>query len=116
MREEKIMEKKFVPVFKVRKILKERGKEAELGYEQELTLKYADKFSKLTPAKYEKLFEELQKLDGVTEEIAVKMVDLLPRRREIIQLALPKGSSLSEETMEKILKLTEKFAPKEKKK
>ena len=58
-------------------ILGKREKGGEFGYEQQLTLEYAKKFSKLDADKSLKLKKELEEL-GISEKIAVSLVNVMP--------------------------------------
>lgn len=109
MMEEKLLDKKIIPLAEVKELLRERAKEGELTYEQGLTLKYAEKFSHLTKAKAEKLLEELRKIDGMNEETAIRLVDILPDSKELLLLALPKGSKIHVEKHDEIIKLIKKY-------
>ncbi|MFH1545058.1 MAG: RNA polymerase Rpb4 family protein [archaeon] len=108
MMEEKVLDKKIIPLVEVKELLRERAKEGELSYEQGLTLKHAEKFSHLTKAKAEKLLQELKKIEGVNDEIAIKLVDILPDTKELLLLMLPKGSKLPVEKHDEIIKLIKK--------
>ncbi len=104
MMNEKVLSVNQIPLVKVKELLKELAKEGELTYEQSLTLKYADKFSKLPRTKTEKLMEELKKIEGMTNEVAIKIVDLLPQNEEILSLVIGKNIKISDEDIAKILK------------
>ncbi|MFH1694980.1 MAG: RNA polymerase Rpb4 family protein [Candidatus Micrarchaeota archaeon] len=109
MMDEKVLSVSPIPLVKVKEMLKEIAKEGELTYEQTLTLKYADKFSKITRAKAEKLIEELMKTEGMTEEIAIKITDLLPQNEEILLLIISKKVKISDEDMKKIIKTVKDY-------
>jgi len=109
MMDEKVLSSKPIPLVKVKEMLKELSKEGELTYEQSLTLKYADKFSKLSISKTEKLIEELKKTDGLTEELAIKIVDLLPQNEEVLGLIIGKNTKISDEDLQKIIKLVTSY-------
>ena len=106
--QEKILSKKFIPLIEVKELLKERSKEGELTYEQGLTLKYADKFAKLPKVKTEKLLGELKKIDGVNDALAIKLVDILPMEKEVLDLMIARELKISEENRLKILDLIKK--------
>ncbi len=107
---EKIVEEKPITLVEVRELLSERKKEKELTYEQDLTLKYAKRFGKLTIKQLEKLREELSKMEKLDEIAIVKIIDILPKTKEILDIILPKNMQLDNETTEKILNVTKKFA------
>ncbi len=106
---EKLLHQKPVSLNEVKQLLSERKKEKDLGYEQDLTLKYSKKFSKLSVASSEKLQAELRKIVGLSDAVVVKIVDILPEKKEILQLFLPKDSKLNEQTLQKILLLVKKY-------
>ena len=103
MMKEKILDKKFIPLIQVKELLKERSKEGELTYEQSLTLKYADRFSKLPRVKSQKLLAELKGIEGVDEKLAIKLVDILPMEKEILDLLISKELKISDDDKKKIL-------------
>jgi DNA-directed RNA polymerase subunit F len=109
MLEEKLIEKKPIVLAEVKELLRERAKEGELSYEQQVTLKYADKFAKLSKTKTLKLLEELKKIEGMSEELAVKLTDLMPESLEVLSLVIPKNLEFSEEKKKEILKVIKEF-------
>lgn len=106
---EKIVEEKPVTLVEVNEILSERKKEKELSYEQDLALKYAKRFAKLTPKQMEKLTAELSKIEKLDQASIVKIIDVVPKSREILDLVLPKNIGLDNETIERVLDATKKF-------
>ncbi|PIN98857.1 MAG: DNA-directed RNA polymerase subunit F [Candidatus Diapherotrites archaeon CG10_big_fil_rev_8_21_14_0_10_31_34] len=109
MMDEKVLSSKQIPLIKVKEMLKELAKEGELTYEQTLTLKYADKFSKIPRTKVDKLIEELMKIDGITDDLAIKIADLLPQNEEILGLIIGKNAKISNDELTKIVKLVKSF-------
>ncbi len=59
------------------KILENREKEGEFGYEQLLALEYSRKFSKISEDDVEKAKKQLQEL-GISEKTAVSMLNVMP--------------------------------------
>ena len=106
---EKLIEKKLVTLGEVKEILSARKKEKELNYEQDIALKYAKKFSKLTTKQAEKVREELSKIESLTDDLVVKIMDLLPIKKETVELVIPKGGEVGEEDIKKILEITKKY-------
>lgn len=93
-----------------KEILKERVKEKEeASYEQDMSLKYIEKFSKLSPSKAQKLVEDLKEIEGVDETFAVKIADVMPETMEVLQLLLTKNSKIKESDLEKIFDLVKKY-------
>ena len=106
-----LIDSKQVSLSEVKAMLSGRKKEKELTYEQDLTIKYAKKFAKLTEAKSAKLIKELTGIEGIDAEMAVKIADILPQEKEILELVFQKDIKLSQESFGKILELTKKYSP-----
>jgi len=104
----KIIEQSNVPLHEVKTILSERNKDGELNYEQQAAFDYSKKFAKITPAKGEKLSKDLQDIEGLTEDLKTKIIDLVPADLESVQLILYK-SELSDDTAKQILEITSKY-------
>lgn len=110
MIQEKILSRKPVSMAEAKEILKERTKESEEpAYEQDMSLKYFEKFIKLTMAKAEKLHEELMEIEEMDDNFAVKIVDVLPANKDVLQLLLPKNSKVKETDLDKIFDLVKKY-------
>ncbi len=113
---EELISRKPITLSKVKNILKKRKEESELTYEQEETLKYATTFCKVTKKQRDKIMEELLKLETINEELAVKIVDILPRDIEIMKILPEKKSEVKEEDLVAALEIVKKYGPKEKEK
>lgn len=109
MVEKKISEKP-VTLTEIREMLSERKKDKELSYEQDLALKYAKRFAKLSLSQAEKAREELSKIGKLDEFSIVKIIDVLPQSREILELVIPKNIAVDADDAEKILDVTKKYA------
>ena len=132
---EKITGEKPLTLTEIKEFLTERKKEKELTYEQDLAMKYAKKFAKVTISQAEKIREELLKLKPFDElaktgsalgqdehaalnrervrdlEYAVtKIIDILPQAKEVLLLVMPKGIELDSEAIEKVLNVTKKYS------
>ena len=105
---EKILEQRPASLKEVDGLLVERKKEKELTYEQDLTLKYSKKFSKLTDAKYKKIVKDLSTVEGLEDELIVKIIDIVPADKNILDLLLEKHT-LSDEVKKQILEITSKY-------
>jgi len=81
-----ILSHKPVPLCEVAEILSEREKEGELGFEQKGALDYSTKFRHLSQAKCESLISKLLDLTFVSENMAIKVVDVLPKTEEEVIL------------------------------
>ncbi len=110
---DKILELKQVSLVRVKDLLVKRKKEKELTYEQDVTLKYAKMFGKITRIQAKKLGNELSKIEGLPKEMAIKIIDVLPKDKEHLELIYPKNFKLEDSVIEKVLDLTKKITPKE---
>ena len=79
---------KVIPLCEVSKMLEDRQKEGELGYEQKATLDYAQKYSHVSVEKAHELIAKIVGLQFASEAMAVKLIDLLPRTEEEVKLIL----------------------------
>lgn len=107
---EKIIEQRPASLKEVEELLIERKKEKELTYEQDLTLKYAKKFSKLTDAKYKKIVKDLNSIEGLTDDLIVKIIDIVPADKNILDLLLEKHT-VSDEIRKQLLEVISKYKP-----
>ncbi|HLD58722.1 MAG TPA: hypothetical protein VI977_03730 [archaeon] len=105
---EKILAQKPVGLNQVKDLLEARKGEKELSYEQDISLKHAKKFAKLSEDKEKKLREELDTLGIFTQEETVKLIDLLPDKKELVQLIVPR----LEKDSDRILEILGKYAKK----
>ena len=112
--ESKVIEMKPVSLYEIKEVLKARKAEKELNYEQDLTMKYVERFAKLTEKQTNDLIEKLKEIEFLknNEVMVFEIVNVLPIRLEQLQLMIPKGVSPSEEELKAVLALTEKFAEK----
>lgn len=107
-----LLSKKPVSLAHVKELLSSRDYSTkESTYEQTQTLDYATKFAKLSNDKAESLFNNLLNLDGMTEELAVKIVDFLPEDLEAMKLLLSKPGAVSDSVLSEALELAKKHAP-----
>jgi|SRR3989344_560132 len=101
-----------LPLYDVKDMLKERlaekGKDDKISYELESANEYVKKFAKITSAKGKKLLAEIKKIEGVPEELAIKITDMLPENDAEFQLLIPKNISLDDQTKSQILELIKK--------
>lgn len=85
-------------------ILKRRQKDSELSYEQQAALDYIEKFAKLDLKKITALKKELTKL-GISEEGAVALINLFPRKADEVRPILGRGEGIGvqEELVKNVL-------------
>jgi len=81
----------------------------DLSFETRRALEHLNLFSKLSPEKAEKLLQELLELGIKKKEIAIKIVDVIPRTPDELRAIYAKERfTLSQEEIEKILETVEK--------
>ena len=92
------------------KAVEERKKVKEdLTYETRRALEHLTLFSKLSPEKAKKLLEDLLALGIKKKEIAIKIVDVIPRTPDELRAIYAKERfTLTQEEIEKILETVEK--------
>lgn len=105
----KLNSSRQISLSEVKELLREKPEGKELGYEQDMTLKYVKKFSRVPKAKVEELIEELKLIEGIEEAIAIRLADLMPEEKETIVAVLPKGTKFSEEQLGQALKIIEQY-------
>ncbi len=98
------------PLYEVKEMLTERNKEGELTYEQQQAFDYSKKFTKISPAKGEKLLAELKEIEGLDEDFITKTIDILPLDIETAKLITYKGSAVTDEIVKQVVELTSKYA------
>jgi len=102
-----------VSLAEVKKILQERSKEPDFGYEQQTCLDYANAFCKLKEQDAKKLVEELMKIEGMTLDAAIKITDILPPYKTTLNTILAKDKiTLDEDKLTSVLELVKKASGK----
>jgi len=93
------------------RIAEERQKRAELLFETRRALKHLRTFARLPAEKAKELVEELLKLPQVpNKEIAVKIVDIMPRIPDEIRIIYAKDKiTLTPEEIEQILEVLDRY-------
>ena len=88
----------------------EKVKEEELGEFQRRTLDYASKFSRIAPAKAEKLVRELTEKHQLDRKESIQIANSMPHTIEELRTVLTvKGRIISGTQLEDILKLVKTF-------
>jgi DNA-directed RNA polymerase subunit F len=102
---------KPVTLVTVKEILKERNADAdtELSYEQKTAFDYSKKFAKLTKAKHEKILAELKAIEGLEEDFAVKLIDVMPEDFEVVKVLAHKSSKASEDDLKQAFEVVKKY-------
>jgi len=105
----KVLSSKPVSLAEVKEMLKERSEKGELTYEQNLTSEYVKKFSKLSKSRVDKALAEFMAVEGVTDELATKLADILPQSMERLKLIVPKNAKFSEEQLGQLLSICKQY-------
>jgi DNA-directed RNA polymerase subunit F len=106
-----IKDERFVTMAEARKLLKEKEKIKELGYEQKNALEFLNKFSKLSLKDAKQMFEELKQIQKLKDKHIVSIIDLLPKDNEDLRVIFANEIiSLSEDEKKKILETVKKYA------
>jgi DNA-directed RNA polymerase subunit F len=105
----KIIDSKPIPTPEAKRTL-ERANEEELGEFQRRTLDYASKFSRIPPAKAEKLVKELSDKFQLDRKDSIQIVNTMPRYAEELRTILTvKGRIVGATELENILKLVNNY-------
>ncbi len=84
--------------------------EEETGYEFRRALDHANTFAKLTAPQSRELVNELQKLEKMKEEIAIRIADIIPLSKDEVRSIYAKERfSLTETEIEEILDIIARF-------
>lgn len=101
-----VIKKRVITTAEARKLLEEGGE--EMGPLQRVVLDYTTRFSKLDFEEAVKLVEELVNEAGLELEIAIQMVNCLPRSQEEVRTILGRQRIISEENLKRILGIIER--------
>lgn len=105
-----ILNEEDVSVPEVKKIMDERKKEKELGYEQKICFEYIEKIPKLTPAKFDKMKEELSKIAILKPRYIVLIANMLPDTEEELNALFSKErTNLKKEEVKQIIEIVTKY-------
>ncbi|MCD6591105.1 MAG: RNA polymerase Rpb4 family protein [Candidatus Aenigmarchaeota archaeon] len=95
---------KFVSWLDAKKIIMERERQAELGYEQKNALEHLRKFCKLTEKKYKVMLEELRKIEKLKDRHIINILNFLPETLEELRVLFQNERVvLSDEDKKKII-------------
>jgi len=106
----KVISEKVISIPELKKLLEDEERRRELSSIEVVTLDYARKFSKLSPEAAEKLLNELIEQADLPPEVAVQLVNIMPKTIDEIRtiLAFMKKTYL-EEDLRKILVILDKY-------
>lgn len=103
-----VIKTEAISAVEVKEILEKFSEENELNYEQNITLNHVARFKHYSPEDCEKIIEELEKI--VKHNIAVRIVDLIPKDLSDLRLIFAKESfPIKKEEMEEILKILDEY-------
>jgi DNA-directed RNA polymerase subunit F len=105
-----ILKEDLITLAEVRDILGEirsrRANEEELGYELRRAIRHAELFARGTAEESRRMVEELNKLEKMTQEIAVKIADTRPQSKDELRAIYAKERyNLTEEELVQILEI-----------
>ena len=97
-----------ITVTDMKKILADKAKDKELNYEQKLAFEYTKQFAKITSAQAAKLKTSLKEKFNMSDELATKLVDILPNKMEL-DIIFEKDQDMTEEQKMEVHEIIEKF-------
>ncbi|MEK6843298.1 MAG: hypothetical protein AABY04_02320 [Candidatus Micrarchaeota archaeon] len=107
----KTVEDKPVSFSYAKSQLEKRKKESELGYEQQNSLEYLEKFTVLTEAESEKLKKELEELNLLSDEQIIELINNVPSKEDLVKTILSKDKlEFPMDKIKEIAKITKKYA------
>jgi len=106
----KTLDVKEATLAEVKEIL-EMPSDIEMGFEQAKTMEYSKKMAKLDKETSEEMIKELMsEVAKLNRAKAVKVVDLMPKKKEEIDQIFAKETySLNDEETAKILEIVQKY-------
>lgn len=94
----------------VKEILGKRKQEGELGFEQQATMEYSEKFAKLTTESADALVQELSTMEKLKPDAVAKIADLLPKSASQLNIILSKERyTLTKEETTEVLSIVAKY-------
>ncbi len=100
-----IISSKPVSVVEAKELLLKRKEQGELEYEQNQSLEHAEKFLHVDEKTVKKKVHELMKVSSkITDEVAFKIVDIMPKKADTLRAILIKDKvELTEEEQNAVL-------------
>jgi DNA-directed RNA polymerase subunit F len=111
-----VINEKLLTLAEVKNVLvniqKKRANEGrELRYEQRRAIEHAKKFAKTSAKSAKELAGELNKLEKMKPEIAIRIADIMPKTKDELRAIYAKERyTLSEEELEAILNIVSTHA------
>ncbi len=105
-----ILQEELLTLAEVKELLaqvkQKRADEAELGYELRRAIRHAELFAKGTANESSLMVAELMKLEKMTPDIAIKIVDIRPATKDELRAIYAKERfTLSEDELNGILEI-----------
>ncbi len=101
---------KYLTLEEAKDLLEKRKKDSDLGYEQQNTLDYLEKFAKLTKAQAEKMRKELEGLGILTDKQVVWLVNVVPQKEDTVKaICGHEKLELNAEQVKDVLKICKKY-------
>ena len=91
---EEIIKETLITNTEAKRILSERKKEIELGYEQKNSLDYLKKYDRLTEKSAKELMEKLLEIKKLRERQIIAIMSILPKDTDDLRLILEKDYNL----------------------
>ncbi|MFO7872402.1 MAG: RNA polymerase Rpb4 family protein [Candidatus Undinarchaeales archaeon] len=105
-----------VTMTEVKQLIKDRKKNGELSYEQNLVLEACNKFSKLSKKEAEKFVKDITEIEKLNKEHAVMLSYILPKTEDEVKILFSKEHFiLSGEEIKKILEILNNYSEGKKK-
>lgn len=102
----RVLNERYLTLAEVCKVLEEKEKRYELSDIEQITLDYVKKFSKIDAEEAVRIVEKLVKEYGLSEEIAIQIVNILPESLEELRTVTSVSKKfISTEEAEAILKM-----------
>lgn len=100
------LDEKSITLAEVKKILEEKSGDEELSAIEQTTLDYVAKFTKVEAEQARKLVKKLCSEYGLSENVAIQVVNIMPETIEELRTILGKEEKkLEGETVQEILEL-----------
>lgn len=99
-----------ISLAEAKELIEQRKKDGELSYEQNLTLEYTKKFSKLSSDDARALMNELGQIEKLTKKHVVEVTDLFPKSLDELRLIFAKEHfTFTDEELQNVLAILDKY-------
>jgi len=104
-----VEEEEYASLSEVKNLLIQADKDGELTYEKRLALEHSKLFSSLNVTQSKKLIKDLLKMERVSEHIAFKIAELLPKYPDDVRPIFAKERfTLENDEIKQIIELVKK--------